>query len=129
MLNKIRLRALAATLLGILLLVCLRRGLLVVFLALKILGHTDALDAWRGPVSHQTVVHAEMPIDVYGAEKSSPAILIIHGVNPTGKDSLGLVPFSEGPAQAGYQVYVPDLAEMKKVHLRPEEAVNIKRIF
>ena len=129
MLNKIRIKALAATLLGILLLVCLRRGLLVVFLALKILGHTDALDAWRGAVSHQTVVYAETPIDVYGEAKSSPAILIIHGVNPTGKDSLDLVRISEGLAQAGYQVYVPDLAEMRKQHLRPEEAAHIKSVF
>ena len=116
-------------LLAILLLTLFRRGLVVVFLALKILGYPAALDAWRGAVSHQTVSYAGIPVDIYGSPQSGSPILIIHGVNPTGKNSLDLVRISEGLAQAGYAVYVPDFAEMKKVHLRPEEAVNIKRIF
>src|SRR2546426_2921442 len=110
-------------------LLLLRRGLVVVFLALKILGYPAALDAWIGAVSHQTVSYAGIPVDIYGSPQSGSPILIIHGVNPTGKNSLDLVRISEGLAQAGYAVYVPDFAEMKKVHLRPEEAVNIKRIF
>src|SRR5262245_20789726 len=73
----------------------LRRVLLVVVLALKILGHTDALDAWKGPVRRETVEHAGIPIDIYGAEHFSSSILIIHGVNPTGKDSSDLVRISE----------------------------------
>src|SRR5436853_1109920 len=92
----------------------LRRGLLVVFLALKILGHPESLDAWEGAVSHQTIVHAGIPIDIYGNARSGAPILIVHGVNPTGKNSVDLVRISEGLAQAGYSVYVPDLAEMRK---------------
>jgi pimeloyl-ACP methyl ester carboxylesterase len=107
----------------------LRRGLLVVFLALKILGYPAVLDAWRGAVSHQTLAYSGIPVDVYGNAESDSPILIIHGVNPTGKNSLDLVRISEALAQAGYAVYVPDFAEMKKVHLRPEEAGNIKAIF
>src|SRR5215471_592793 len=70
----------------ILLLVALRRPLLVVFLALKILGHSAALDAWKGAVSHQTVVNSGIPVDIYGDPRSLSAMLIVHGVNPTGKD-------------------------------------------
>jgi pimeloyl-ACP methyl ester carboxylesterase len=105
-----------------------RRLLLVIFIGLKILGHTDYLDAWRGAVRHETLQHAGIPIDVYG-ESSGSAFLIIHGVNPTGKNSLDLIRISEALAQAGYQVFVPDLVEMKKVHLEPEEAGRIKSVF
>jgi hypothetical protein len=69
-----------------------------------------------------------MPIDIYGGPSSS-AILIVHGVNPTGKNSLDLVRISEALAQVGYQVFVPDLAEMKRQHLQPEEALHIKSAF
>jgi hypothetical protein len=106
----------------------LRRGILVSFLALKILGQTAPLDAWEGPVHRETVEHDGMPIDIYG-KPSSSAILIVHGVNPTGKDSLDLVRISEGLAQVGYQVFVPDFAEMKRQHLQPEEALHIKSAF
>ena len=97
----------------------MRRGLLVVFLAAKILGYADALNAWEGAVSRQTTVRGGIPVDVYRGSNPVSPILIVHGVNPTGKDSLDLVRVSEGLAQAGYEVYVPDLAEMKKQHLRP----------
>jgi len=105
-----------------------RRLLLVTFLGLKILDHSDGLDAWRGAVRHETIHHAGIPVDVYG-ESSGPAFLIIHGVNPTGKNSLDLMRISEALAQVGYQVFVPDLVEMKKVHLQPEEAGRIKSVF
>jgi dienelactone hydrolase len=114
---------------ALLILFFLRRGLLVIFLALKILGHPTALDAWTGAVLHQTVSFSGIPVDVYGNPKSDPAILIVHGVNPTGKNSLDLIRISEALAQTGYAVYVPDFVEMKRLHLRPEEAANIKTVF
>src|ERR1051326_3840518 len=86
-------------------LVLLRRGLLVIFLALKILGHPAAMDAWTGAVLHQTVSFSGIPVDVYGNPKSDSAMLIVHGVNPTGKNSLDLVRISEALAQTGYTVY------------------------
>src|ERR1043166_2997410 len=117
--------ALVLTVAGVL----LRRGVLVILLALKILGHPAALDAWRGPVPHQTVSYAGIPVDIYGSAQSAPAMLIVHGVNPTGKNSPDLVRISEGLAQAGYAVYVPDFAEMKRLRLRVEEEGNIKAVF
>jgi pimeloyl-ACP methyl ester carboxylesterase len=122
------LRAALLTFLLIAAFIILRRALLVSFLALKILGDPAPLDAWKGSVSHQTVEHAGIPIDIYGS-KSSSSILIVHGVNPTGKNSLDLVRISEGLAQAGFEVFVPDLADMRKLRLRPEEASNIKSVF
>jgi len=106
----------------------LRRGLLVLFLGLKILDYTAGLDAWKGAVRHQTVRHGDIPVDVYGDSSGSP-LLIVHGINATGKNSLDLVRISDALAQAGYQVFVPDFAEMKKQHLQPEEAGRIKSVF
>src|SRR5689334_4698204 len=107
----------------------IHRIVLVCFLALKILGHTEALDAWEGAVSRHTVEHAGIPIDIYEKANARSAILIVHGVNPTGKNSLDLVRISEALAQVGYRVFVPDFVEMKKVHLQPEEALRIKSTF
>lgn len=109
--------------------VAMRRALLVTLLAAKILGSSDALDAWKGPVSRQTLLHVGIPVDVYRGANSHSPMLIIHGVNPTGKDSLDLVRISQALAQSGYEVYVPDLAEMKRQHLRPEEVENVKSVF
>src|SRR5262245_52905737 len=106
----------------------LRRVLLVGFLGLKILGQSNGLDAWKGPVRHQTVQHAGIPIDIYGESSGSP-LLIVHGVNPTGKDSPDLIRISDALAQVGYQVYVPDFVEMRNQHLQPEEAARIKSVF
>jgi len=107
----------------------LQRALLVVLLALKILGNPAALDAWKGAVSHQTLSYSGISVDVYGNPQSSSPMLIVHGVNPTGKNSLDLVRISEALAQVGYAVYVPDFVEMKRLHVRPEEAGNIKTVF
>ena len=92
------------------------------------MGPSQALDAWKGAVRHETVTHAGLPVDVYGEPSSSP-LLIVHGVNPTGKNSLDLVRISEALAQVGYQVFIPDFAEMKKLHLQPEEVDRIRSVF
>src|SRR5213593_3783790 len=96
----------------------LRRSLLVLLLAAKILGYSGPLNAWQGTVSRQTIMHAGVPIDVYRGRNPVSPLLIVHGVNPTGKDNVDLIRVSEGLAQAGYEVYVPDLVEMKRQHLR-----------
>src|SRR5262245_7445280 len=107
----------------------LRRLLLVTFLALKILGHSDGLDAWKGPVRRDTVEHAGIPIDIYTGQQPGSPILIIHGVNPTGKNSLDLIRISDALAQVGYKVFVPDLIDMRRQHLQPEEAGRIKSVL
>jgi pimeloyl-ACP methyl ester carboxylesterase len=107
----------------------LRRFLLVVFLTAKILGYPGALNAWEGAVDRETVTHDGIPVDVYRGPNSSSPILIVHGVNPTGKNSLDLIRVSEGLAQIGYEVFVPDLAHLKKQHLRPEDAASVRSVF
>jgi hypothetical protein len=106
----------------------LRRGVLIVLLGLKILGHPGALDAWRGSVRHETVHHNGIPIDIYDGHRPGAPLLIVHGVNPDGKDSPHLRRIADALAQAGFRVFVPDFVEMKHQHLRPEETSRIKSI-
>ena len=54
----------------------IRRGLVVAFLALKILGYPAALDAWKGAISHETVSWSGIPVDVYGSPQSESPILL-----------------------------------------------------
>jgi hypothetical protein len=110
-------------------LLVLRRSLLVVFLSAKILGYGGWLDAWKGPVDRQTVVHQEIPVDIYHGPNSTSPILIVHGVNPTGKNSLDLIRVSEGLSQSGYEVFVPDLVNLKKQHLRTEDVTSVRSVF
>jgi pimeloyl-ACP methyl ester carboxylesterase len=122
-------RLLVAVACGVFLLLFLRRALLVSFLALKLAGYPAALDSWKGAVHHRSVEHAGIPIDIYGDDAFPSALLIVHGVNPTGKNSLDLVRIADGLAQSGFEVYVPDFAEMRKVHLTPAESLNIRNTF
>jgi len=122
-------RRISMALVALFVFLVLRRALLVVCLGLKILGYTDALNAWKGPVRHETVEHAGIPIDIYSGEHAYSPILIVHGLNPTGKNSLDLMRISEALAQVGYQVFVPDLIELKRQHLQPEEAGHIRSVF
>src|SRR5262245_8315955 len=124
-----KVRRISLTLVALFVFLVLRRALLVVCLGLKILGYTDALNAWKGPIRHETVEHAGIPIDIYSGEHAYSPILIVHGLNPTGKNSLDLMRISEALAQVGYQVFVPDLIELKRQHLQPEEAGHIKSVF
>jgi len=103
--------------------------LLVLFFSAKILGYPGALDAWEGPVDRRTVIHDGIPVDIYHGPNSSSPILIVHGVNPTGKNSLDLIRISEGLAQSGYEVFVPDLVHLKMQHLRPEDADSVRSVF
>jgi hypothetical protein len=122
-------RKVVAAILAIVVFFALRRFLLVLFFSAKILGYSDALNAWEGPVDRQTVVHDGIPVDIYRGPNSTSPILIVHGVNPTGKNSLDLIRVSEGLAQSGYEVFVPDLVHLKKQHLRPEDAASVRSVF
>src|SRR5687768_6009097 len=89
-----------------------QRLLLALFFSAKILGYDGALNAWEGPVDRRTVVLDGISVDIYRGPESSSPVLIVHGVNPTGKNSLDLMRISEGLAQVGYEVFVPDLIHL-----------------
>jgi pimeloyl-ACP methyl ester carboxylesterase len=106
-----------------------RRTLLVLLLGAKILGYGAALDGWEGAVTRKTVTQDGIAVDIYQGATSGSPLLIVHGLNPTGKDSLDLIRISQALAQSGYQVYVPDIADLKKQKLRPEAVGSVRAIF
>jgi len=56
-------------------------------------------------------------------------LVIVHGVNPTGKDDEHLVLLAKNFARAGFLVVVPDLEGMKALRLRVSDAEDILQCF
>jgi dienelactone hydrolase len=55
--------------------------------------------------------------------------VIVHGVNPTGKDDEQLVLLAKNFARAGFLVMVPDLEGMKALRIRISDAEDILQSF
>ncbi len=58
-----------------------------------------------------------------------PALLIVHGVNPTGKDDGQIVLLARNLARAGFLVLVPDFEGMKTLRIRLADAEDIVQSF
>ena len=56
-------------------------------------------------------------------------LLLVHGVNPTGKDDPQLVLLAKDLARAGFLVLVPDVAGLKAVHVRISDAEDVLESF
>ena len=56
-------------------------------------------------------------------------LLLVHGVNPTGKDDAQLVLLAKDLARAGFLVLVPDIAGMKTLRLRVSDAEDLLESF
>jgi len=56
-------------------------------------------------------------------------LVIVHGVNPTGKDDEQLVLLAKDFARAGFLVMVPDFEGMKTLRIRISEAEDILQSF
>jgi len=73
------------------------------------------------------VIHADLYRPL-GHGRQFP-LLLVHGVNPTGKDDEQLVLLAQDLARAGFLVLVPDLEGMKTLHLRISDAEDILQSF
>jgi len=56
-------------------------------------------------------------------------LLLVHGVNTTGKDDEQLVLLAQNLARAGFLVLVPDFEGMKTLHIRVSDAEDILQSF
>jgi hypothetical protein len=56
-------------------------------------------------------------------------LVIVHGVNPTGKDDEQLVLLAKNFARAGFLVLVPDFEGMKTLRIRISEAEDVLQSF
>jgi acetyl esterase/lipase len=103
--------------------------LLVVCTSAKLLGYGNAFDRWRGPVSRTTIRVANLPTDVYISRRSRLPVLLVHGVNQTGKDSAELKPVAEALAGSGFQVYAPDFTRLKSQNVTPADIDDVRSIL
>ncbi len=69
--------------------------------------------------------------DLYAprAKGSHMPLLLVHGVNATGKDDPQLVILARDLAMAGFLVLVPELEGMKGLRMRPSDADDIVQSF
>jgi pimeloyl-ACP methyl ester carboxylesterase len=56
-------------------------------------------------------------------------LLLVHGVNSTGKGDSQLMLLARDLAMAGFLVLVPDFEGMKDLHMRPSDAEDVVRSF
>lgn len=69
--------------------------------------------------------------DLYTPRTRGPymPLLLVHGINSTGKDDSQLVLLARDLAMAGFLVLVPDVEGMKGLRIRPSDAEDIVRSF
>jgi len=69
--------------------------------------------------------------DLYRSHKEGKLfpLLLVHGLNPTGKDDEQLVLLAKDLARAGFLVMVPEFEGMKTLRIRTSDAEDILRSF
>ena len=87
-----------------------------------------------GPVVTTVTVSSrgrEIQADLYRPAKKGRyfPLLLVHGVNSTGKDDQQLVLLAKDLARAGFLVLVPDIAGLKTLHLRISDAEDVLESF
>ena len=73
----------------------------------------------------------DLKADIYVPRSKGSAVplLLVHGVNPTGKDDAQLVLLAGNLARAGFLVLVPDFAGMKDLRMRRSDVEDIVRSY
>lgn len=68
-----------------------------------------------------------VPLDLYvgGALRRAPALVLVHGLSPAGKDDPRLREAAGLLARAGWAVAVPTIEGLTALRLRPEDAVAV----
>jgi pimeloyl-ACP methyl ester carboxylesterase len=94
-----------------------------------ILGIGDPLRYWHGPVTRTTMTFGPYPADVYTSRRSEMPIVMIHGVNETGKNSPQIRPFARGLAAAGFVVILPDFERLKRQNVTPADVDDVVSTF
>ncbi len=102
------------------------RLVLVTAFAAKILDHPQYLNLLKGPVSRTTQTSHGLTFDVYSPAVRRPAtLMMIHGVNPTGKDHPDIIRIAETLSQVGFKVIVPDLTRMKRQSVSSQDSEDV----
>lgn len=122
---------------GILFAAQIKRGALSILILIDSVRPAEKAVMGRfidGPtVTQVTVPGRGRPLraDLYRPDKEGRLfpLLLVHGVNPSGKDDERIVLLAKDLARAGFLVLVPDLEGMKTLHVRISDAEDILQSF
>jgi hypothetical protein len=95
----------------------------------QILGYRGMLAWGRQPVSKTPTMVAGMDADVYTTSRSHSPLLLVHGVNDSGKNAPEVKPISEGLANAGFRVVVPQFPRLTHQNVTPEDIDDVVKAF
>ena len=95
----------------------------------KALGSGYLFDLWHGPVSLSSTSIGKIPADVYTSSRSRFPLLLVHGVNETGKNSPEVKPFAEAFAGSGFRVVVPQFERLTRQNVTPEDIDDVVSVF
>ena len=95
----------------------------------KALGSGYLFDLWHGPVSLSSTSIGKIPADVYTSPRSRFPLLLVHGVNETGKNSPEVKPFAEAFAGSGFRVVVPQFERLTRQNVTPEDIDDVVSVF
>ena len=95
----------------------------------KVLGFNEPFDHWQGPVRRNTMWIGPIEADVYSGANSRTPVLIVHGVNETGKNSPELKQVAEALAGSGFRVVVPQLVRLTRQNVTPADVDDVAALF
>jgi acetyl esterase/lipase len=95
----------------------------------KAVGYGYVFDLWRGPVARSTIQVGAIETDVYSTSQSHFPLVLVHGVNESGKDSTQLRTLAEMLAEAGFRVFVPDMVRMTHQNVTPQDIDDVSVVF
>jgi acetyl esterase/lipase len=95
----------------------------------QILGYRGTLAWGRQPVSKTPAMVGSMDADVYTTSRSHSQLLLVHGVNDSGKNAAEVKPISEGLANAGFRVVVPQFPRLTHQNVTPEDIDDVVTAF
>ena len=114
--------------LAVIILLISLRLLLVGAFAAKVLDKSAYLDAWKGEVSRRSETMNGIFADIYDRTEGRFPVILVHGVNPTGKDSPDIVRVAEAFAQVGFKVIAPDFPRMKRQNVSSKDSDDLRAV-
>jgi len=102
---------------------------LVASASAKALGSGYVFDLWHGPVSRSSTWIGKIPADVYTSSRSRFPLLLVHGVNESGKNSPEVKPFAEAFAGSGFRVVVPQFDRLTRQNVTPDDIDDVVSVF
>src|SRR5215813_6745554 len=116
-----RLRRIFLLALMIICVVGLYRFATLIVTSAKVLGSDTVFDWWHGPIARSSIFIGTIPADVYTGPGSREPLLLIHGVNETGKNAPEVKHVAEAFAGSGYRVVVPEFVRLTRQNVTPED--------